>query len=210
MVIKLLEGTMHPAYSLTCMDEERDFRDKYWRVLAGDEVVDVGASYGAYTLTALEAGAAMVWAFEPEPSIAADLRRNIEANGWSERAHVFAEALSDKTEALDMRSYAPHWPQQCITGTYAARALDDVATLMSRLDWLKVDVEGAEERVLRGALETLKRCRPTVIVECHTFLRQGITDSCRELLQQAGYAKFEVVARPPCQMLLAYPRGAKK
>lgn len=198
-MIQLVEGTMHPAFSLTCLEEERDFRERYWKVQPGEVVIDVGASYGAYTLTALDAGADWVMAFEPEPSIADDLRRNIRANYWEDRAAVFQEALSDKTESLDMREYAPHWPQQCITGRYAARALDDVASLMQRIDWLKVDVEGCEERVLRGALDLIKRTRPRIIVECHTFLDAGIPDRVRALLPKYSW---EEVPRDPCVMLI--------
>lgn len=205
-MIQLVEGTMHPAYSLTCLEEERDFRERYWKVQPGDEVIDVGASYGAYTLTALDAGAEMVWAFEPEPSIAADLQRNIEVNCWQDKAVVFTEALWDKSDQVDMREYAPHWPAQTITGFYHARALDDVASLTQRLDWLKVDVEGAEERVLKGAQELLRRCKPTVIVECHTFLDESIPLRCQEILESVGYKYFAGIPRNPCKMLIAWGR----
>lgn len=200
--MKLLEGAMHPAYSLTCMEEERDFREQYWKVKPGDVAIDVGASYGAYTLTALDQGADYVFAFEPEPSIAQDLRRNIEANGWEGKAHVFTEALWDKSDLVDMRDWAPHWPAQTITGFYTARALDDVGALMARLDWLKIDVEGAEVRVIRGGLEVINRTKPTIIVECHTFLDSSIPDQVRKLLPKYYWKE---VPRDPGVMLLGSP-----
>src|SRR5688572_23377858 len=125
-MIQLVEGTVHPAYSLTCMDEERDFRDRYWKVREGDVVIDAGASYGAYSLTALAAGAAFVFAFEPEPTIAVDLRRNLAANGWEDRCAVVESALWDKSEAVSMSDYAPHWPAQTISRAYPAAKLDDM------------------------------------------------------------------------------------
>jgi FkbM family methyltransferase len=205
-MIQLVEGTMHPAFSLTCLEEERDFRERYWKVREGDVVVDAGASYGAYTLTALDAGASFVFAFEPEPSIAEDLRRNLAANGWEDRCAVVDSALWDCPAVVDMKDYAPHWPAQTITRGYPAARLDDMVGTMSRLDWFKLDVEGAELQALRGAEDLLTRLKPRVIVESHTFLDPELTDKCRAILAGYGYNTFEVVPRDPCEMLIARPR----
>ena len=78
------EGSLHPAYSLHTFDEEREFREEHWKVKEGDVVFDVGASYGAYALCACSDGAT-VHAFEPEPSVWADLMLNVELNGWNSR-----------------------------------------------------------------------------------------------------------------------------
>ena len=205
----ILEGATHPAYSLAIFSEggeEHDFREKYWTVQPGEVVVDVGASYGAYSLTALAAGAAEVWAFEPEPSVCPDLERNLAANPeWDGKHSVFQMALSDKPGPIDMHEYAAHWPQQTITGTYPAAALDsaDLGSKRDRLDWLKIDVEGHELEVLRGAAETLKRFHPTIILEVHTFLDATLLDRCVALLKEYGYDGFEFVDRDPCVIVVA-------
>lgn len=204
---RVVEGSTHPAYSLQCFTEageEHAFREQHWHPQPGDVVVDVGASYGAYALTAAACGA-HVMAFEPEPSVFVDLERNRQLNPDLSIDCICA-ALWSKPATIDMREFAKHWPQQTITGTYPATSLDSFA--LNRLDWAKIDVEGCEVEVLTGALETLKRCKPVVIVEVHTFINAELLPRCRALLESAGYAKFEELQREPCVLLIARP-GAK-
>jgi FkbM family methyltransferase len=176
-------GRLHPQYSIDCFDgDEAAVREKHWLPDLGDVVVDVGASYGAYTLTA-QARGATVHAFEPEMSIFEDLGDNVDAND-GRRPRLYPFGLSDKTETIDARAIMPHWPAHTITHPYFMVRLDDLA--MRRVDWLKIDVEGMEVKVLRGGQETIKRCRPRVLCECHVFLDKDMVAKCKELLP--GYS----------------------
>lgn len=205
---QVARGSLHPEFSDHLMDEERDLREKYWDVKEGDVVVDVGASYGSYTLSACAMGATVV-AFEPEPSIYRDLVANLHLNGWyGTRAHVFDFGLWDGEAKIPMQTYAPHWPAHTISGPYDMTTLDLVASmnpdlLWKRLDWVKVDVEGAEEHVLRGGISTIRKFHPKMLVECHTFLDAGILPRVEELLRSIhpDYL-FEEIPRPPCVMLV--------
>lgn len=198
---RILEGVTHPAYSLATFDEEREFRERHWLIKPGDVVIDAGASYGAYTLPALHAGAGHVYAFEPERSVRVDLARNVELNEWSSRCSVLSSGLWDGNGPVNFYSYAPHWPKGTITGMFNMVRLDDWAAReeLSRLDWFKLDVEGAEERAIRGGLETLNRFKPQLIIECHTFLDVDVVKKIRAMLP--GYA-FTEVDREPCVMLV--------
>jgi FkbM family methyltransferase len=178
----VVEGTVHPAYSLACFSPEGE------------------ASYGAYALAAAACGA-HVMAFEPEPSVFVDLERNAKLNDFSIECYPFA--LSSGPQTIDMREFAPHWPQQTISGPYEATALDRFD--LQRLDWCKIDVEGHEVEVLRGAAETLKRCKPVVIVEVHVFIDPGLATQCNALLAEAGYGRIEVIRRDPCVMMIGRP-----
>jgi FkbM family methyltransferase len=200
---RAVDGITHPLYSQHTFEiEEHDFRDRYWNVATGDVVIDVGASYGSYTLTALAVGASRVLAFEPEETVRADLMRNLTANGWHDRASVMGCGLWDSADEVHMHSYAPHWPAGTISGPFLMRTLDSICPDVSRVDWLKIDVEGAEARVLRGAQSLLERCKPRVIVECHVFSDPTLVAQCRELLP--GY-KLEEVSRGECVMLVGTP-----
>lgn len=200
---RVQKGTTHPEYSFFCFEQdEADFRDKYWHPKAGDIVVDAGASYGAYTLTALAMGAT-VEAFEPEQSVRVDLRANLRLNEWSHVCRVWPLGLWSGAESIDMASYAPHWPAGTVSGPFDMMQLDALG--LTQLNWLKLDIEGAEEHALRGAIATLKRCNPVVIVECHTFLDPKLTAKCRTLLESCGYSDFEEVPRDPCVFLIARP-----
>jgi FkbM family methyltransferase len=203
---RILEGTTHPAYSLECFTaDEAPFRDAHWDIQPGDVVVDAGASYGAYTLTALAAGAADVWAFEPEPTVFKDLCRNLDANGYARGEKAFAAeiALWDKAEVIDMRDYASHWPEQTITGKYNGMPLDDMTGSMTRWDWFKVDVEGCEERVIKGAMRTIQKFRPKLIIEAHTFIDQDIPKRIKEFLPRY---RWKEVPRDPCVMMIGEAR----
>lgn len=204
---KVAEGSLHPAYSLHTFDEEKEFKEKYWNVKEGEVVIDVGASYGAYALTALASGAT-VHAFEPEPSVWADLMLNVELNGWNQRCIATCGGLWSKQGEVDMKDYAPHWPQHTITGLYKMDTLDHVmrARQIENLDWLKIDVEGAEMHVLVGGEELISWTRPRIIVECHTFLHEKLLPECRKFLTEMGYS-IEEVPRDPCIMLVATPEA---
>lgn len=195
-----VKGKTHPGYSWdTFAREEAELRDKYWTVGPDDIVVDVGASYGSYTLTALAMGAE-VWAYEPEPTVFVDLAWNVHANHWDTRAKLFNFGLSDVNGMVDMRKYAPHWPGHTIFGEYRVFALDSVAAVEPT--WLKVDVEGHEEAVLRGALSIITRHQPKILVECHQFLDSGIKDRVRGMLH--GYT-FEEIPRDDVVILYGVP-----
>jgi FkbM family methyltransferase len=196
----MLRGATHPEYSVACFEtEEKDFREKYFHPEAGQVVVDVGASYGSYTLAAAAMGAT-VYAFEPEPTVFVDLLRNVEANGFGELVRARCSGLWSHAAVVDMASYAPHWPEQTISTPFNLVPLDRFN--FPRLDWLKIDCEGAEEKVLEGAALTIQRCRPAVIVECHVFLDPDLTEKCKRLLP--GY-RLEEVPRGECAMLVGSP-----
>lgn len=205
---KVAKGSTHPEYSyFTFEQEERNFRDQYWGVNSGEVVFDVGASYGAYTLSALAMGAT-VYTFEPEQTVFSDLVNNIKINNWKTPCFLANYGLWDSEDSVDMKSYAPHWPQQSISSDYKMKTLDQVSeeANLSRLDWIKIDVEGAEERVVRGGLKTIGKFKPKLIVECHTFLDADLKDKVKALLASVCDYDFEEVSRPPCIMLCATPK----
>lgn len=199
---RIVEGKTHPGYSLSCFDEERDFREKYFRPEPGQVVIDAGASYGSYTLPALAMGAT-VYAFEPEPTVRRDLARNIAENGWESRGHVRRLGLWDSAAVVSMYDYAPHWPKGTITEPFEMVRLDDWATELERLDWLKMDIEGAEERATRGGLETIERFKPRLIIECHTFMDAELPAKLRAMLPVYSFVEVE---REPCVMLVGRAR----
>jgi len=69
---------------------------------------------------------------------------------------------------------------------------------VDRLDVIKIDVEGFEERVLKGGERTLTRCRPTILIELNpTALTQASSSpqAVVELLQEWGYCLYETYKR---------------
>jgi FkbM family methyltransferase len=131
--------------------------------------VDVGANIGLFTLALakrVEPDGA-VWAFEPDPANRALLQENVAANGLGDLVTVSELALTDATGQLFFQpsptdASASHLAPGGIR--VEAVRLDDLD--IEHVDVMKIDVEGAECSVLRGAAETLSNSRPALLLEC--------------------------------------------
>lgn len=167
------------------------------RLVARDRVaVDVGAADGVYThcLTRL---ASECVAFEPNPDSAAAVRHRVP------RANVYEIALSDRsgrtTLRVPMRSGARMAGLATIEAANSLHGMEfanlnvAVSTLdafkLPRVGFIKIDVEGHELAVLRGAERTLMRDRPVVLVEVEERHRPGARESVIAWLKARGYAK---------------------
>lgn len=202
---KVIKGTQHPDYSFDTFEkEEKDFRDQYWKINNEDVILDIGASYGSYALSACAMGAT-VFAFEPEKTVYDDLVKNIEINNWQNKCFAMNIGLWSNKTSIDMKSYAPHWPQYSITSDYSADTIDNIIkdNKITKIDWIKIDVEGAEENVIRGGLKTISQYCPKLIIECHTFLDANITNNIKKLLSSICEYSYEEISRPPHIMLYA-------
>lgn len=144
----------------------------------GTPCADVGASEGLYALTLAKLVRAPVAALEFRPEALALLRRNLARNAELARHVRVVEAYA--TEVVD-----PAQGATTLDALLAEGALDEPGLL-------KVDVEGAEVRVLTGALELLERRRPHVLLETHSA---GLERACGELLAGLGYRPVVVHQR---------------
>lgn len=163
-------------------DYEQMLEDFYSELLRpGDVCVDVGAHVGRHTLPlARRVGPqGRVFAFEPIPAIAAQLRATIEAlpNHFSvvelqQCALADAEGETDFVLVHEAPGYSGlrprHYDAPVTTEVIRVdvRRLDDLASGMPSVRFVKIDCEGAELRVLRGATSLLARDRPVVSFEC--------------------------------------------
>lgn len=178
-------------------------------VPANGVFLDVGAYFGWYALNvARERPRARVIAFEPVPSSQALLEENRARNRLPNvrlaRAAVGAEAGEAE---MELPPTANGGSARLAAGDGAAeRRRVPVTTLdatveaqgLVRVDLVKIDVEGAEVEVLRGAAETLRRHRPRLLVELNpTALRARGAEPAELLarLDELGYASWEVGRR---------------
>jgi FkbM family methyltransferase len=163
-------------------DYEQMLEDFYSCLLfSGDVCIDVGAHVGRHTLPLARCVGphGRIFAFEPIPAIAAQLRANIEGlPSLSSMVELHQCALSDTTGEADfvLVHEAPgysglrprHYDAPVTTEIIrvALRRLDDLAHEMPPIRFIKIDCEGAELQVLRGAPNLLTRDRPIVSFEC--------------------------------------------
>jgi len=143
----------------------------------GGDFVDVGAHIGMYTVRAAREleGRGRVLAFEPNPAARAQLEENVALNRCANvvvvaaaagaaagHAVLHVPATADSSfSSLEPGRFADAEPLEVETTTVDEQVTEHALAP----SFLKVDVEGREVDVLRGATETLARFRPTVLVE---------------------------------------------
>ena len=168
----------------------------------GATAVDVGANKGAYTFWMRRAVGprGRVVSIEPQPELAAYLRGVCRSMHW-ENVRVLEAAASDRAGAASLRvpgsgvspgatlesggAQAPGWRElRCETVR-----LDDALAGEGRIALLKVDVEGHELPVFRGAAGILARDRPALLFECEErHLSGGAPADCFAFLAALGYS----------------------
>lgn len=174
-------------------EDESTVRDRDWDVAPGDVVLDIGSGFGSYTLTALAVGAAFVHCWNPNSSENDLLAHSLAANGWSDRCLFHREGLWSRTGFLrDTDLFFTESERPDVADLFPVFSLDDRSSSMplDRLDWMKLDVEGAELHVLRGAESLLRKFRPRVLVENHEFKDPNILPGLREFMPSLGYTEL--------------------
>jgi FkbM family methyltransferase len=159
----------------------------------GDLACDVGANKGSY-LYWMARWSGRVVAFEPQPGLAAYL--GAIAAGLPMRNVVVEQmGVSDHTGELELYVPSANSPEASlvpIAGAGTVRvpvvSLDEYFAPSDRLRVLKVDVEGAELDVFKGAERILTRDRPALLFECEQrHLRTGTVFDCFRHLEARGY-----------------------
>jgi len=178
-------------------------------VKPGAVLFDVGAHVGYYSLLSsrLVGEKGRVVAFEAMPRNARFLRHHLEANRCA-NVEVIEGAASDRAgTAWFGKGTGTGTGRLSDAGELEVRTmtLDDVAAERALLpDFLKIDVEGAEERVLDGAARILHEKKPVLFLSTHGA---QIHARCCKRLEALGYAlspifgqrlegATEVMARP--------------
>ncbi|MCB8875657.1 FkbM family methyltransferase [Acidisoma silvae] len=162
----------------------------------GATIVEVGANIGSQTvhLSKLAGPKGRVFAFEPFGINFRLLSANLAlCGGHNVQAHHIALGDTDgflrycwpsDEHRQNFGSYMVKTgePNTPISERIPIRTLDSFA--LNACDFLKVDVEGFETAVLRGAADTIRRCRPIIVAEND---RRGQSPALIQLLQDYGY-----------------------
>ena len=156
-------------------------------------LVDAGSNWGYFSLlVASDPGfTGRVVAFEPIPSTYRDLASVIEQAGLTPWVTTHPMALGDEAGVIRMKEFRH---------SGLAKVSDDpdaievaVATIdqfeLTRVDVMKVDVEGFELAVFTGARETIKRCQPVLVFE-NSVESDGSHLPPLQFLEDLGYALY--------------------
>jgi FkbM family methyltransferase len=174
----------------------------------GMTFVDAGANMGLYTLFAArkigEHGT--VLAIEPSARECGRLLKNLELNALS-NVRLVRNAASDSCLDADLLVAEDEWSGHNTLGSFAydtplaakesvcTKRLDDIVSQegLTRVDIVKMDVEGAEFRALKGAVGILNRFRPLLLLELadRALRHQGCSSAeIWEFFRQENYRIF--------------------
>jgi FkbM family methyltransferase len=167
---------------------------------SGDVFLDVGAYIGWYSIQAARAvgSSGRVIALEPDESNRKQLERNLALNKIANYTIVPLAAWSATGPVRWSPSEVSVWnkiDEAQGPKTTEAISLDDLVSRLSlpRVDWIKMDIEGAETEALVGAEATLRRFHPTLFIEVHECMEE-----VRRLLTGLGYSiKRAAFDQPP-------------
>lgn len=210
---KLTSG-LHPAYELMRTGkfevEETSIIVKLLPKI--DRFIDIGANLGYYTCLALLHKKPVV-AFEPQEQNLKCLFKNLIANEWVDNVEVFPLALSEKSGLLTL--YGASGPSASLIKNWAEysshfKKIVPVSTLDKVLAgrfpeeqlFIKIDVEGAEYSVLKGAAAVLQQeIKPIWLLEIclEEFHPEGKNPDFQHIFQlffENGYKAFTATNNP--------------
>jgi FkbM family methyltransferase len=141
----------------------------------GDIALDCGASDGDFTREALKAGAKLVVAIEVSPMSAECIRRNLATEAADGRVIVYPKGVWDHDDELTLsvddsnfaaNSVAMRSPASHAAGKVPLTTIDKIVAELHlpRVDFIKMDVEGAEVQAIVGASGTLRRFKPRLAI----------------------------------------------
>ncbi len=183
-----IEGHYEPSKTETLMNI----------IDSGNIVFDVGAHVGYFTLLmARKVGnCGHVYAFEPRPINLAFLKKHLRINAVT-NVSVCGCCVGDAARSVSFNTHTG-------TGTGHVSDSGDLATTMIAIDdevgcgrlptpdVIKIDVEGLEVLVIKGALDTLATRQPKLILAVHSA---QLEEECRSLLEPLGYQFSEIEQR---------------
>ena len=208
-----------PFRNLPLEDWERSHRDWLIRnIPKGGTFIDIGANTGIYAIT-LAHHFERVLAIEPASENAEVLRENMKLNDIK-NIYIYEYAAWDENRLIDFH--------QCVEKDLASAAVasDDpkpyglipvktTRVLAVRIDSLqelgdvtavKIDVEGGEARVILGMLETIRRCKPVMLIEVH---EEPMLNFIRTFMQILGYELENPDEFKRLAVLRFVPKGGK-
>jgi FkbM family methyltransferase len=172
-------------------------------------LVDIGAHDGLLTIPLARLPGSRVLAFEPLPSAFSRLQAALRAAFGGAPDHVACHhlALGDHQGSITLampvldgvaqeqwastaKDYAVHLSARVTVERFTVSMcrLDDF--VLTGVTGIKLDAEGAEYEILRGARETLLRCRPVLTLEVEERHREGSTYAVPAYLDALGYDVF--------------------
>lgn len=210
-----LSEVPHVEEKIFRLYEEVESKIRYLKCKEGDIFLDVGACIGSWSIYAALYGA-KTYAFEPGDAQKNVLQINAELNGVRDKIIIQNMALRgpDPVQMIfdgGMKTYKKPdglMDPEHVVIDVPSISLDEWVNQhrdeLPHIDFIKIDVEGIEFEVLRGAIHTLREFEPKVIVEIHEKERDALRYDIEKLLGDLNYQHEHV----PCLNDYFYPNSS--
>lgn len=170
----------------------------------GMQVLDIGANYGLYSCAMLKnlRGQGHLWCFEPTPDTASALRKTFEQNGFQDHVTLLEAGVSDHEGTATFYT-SPNSELNSLTrlegmqeeNSHTIRLMTLDTCLKSfgwnRLDFIKMDAEGEEIKILAAGRETLLSLSPLVMFELKHG--DGVNHGLIQAFQALGFAIYRLL-----------------
>jgi len=188
------------AYESQILDADQNQEFCAFRSYCSKQMLlfDIGAHFGIFSLAAASAGGRAV-AVDPSPMAARMIATQAALNGLTGNIHVLCSAAGSADGSLELLSAgtfsygyfraAKDRLKRDLTKVRSV-TIDSLASEFGAPTHIKIDVEGYEAEVLRGAHKTLNSCSPILFLELHNDIIRaegGDPDSVLKQLAHAGY-----------------------
>jgi len=168
-------------------------------------IIDAGANIGNHSIFfAKICDAEKVFAFEPQKNIARICKINIDLNAADDQIVLVNAALGENCGRCALVGYEIDNPGGTVFKYESDQGKYDVVTVdslqLEKVDFIKIDVEGCQLEVLKGAVRTIEHCHPVIFVEMNESAQKHTEDfydhdhevtHVRKLLSELGYVETE-------------------
>jgi FkbM family methyltransferase len=169
-----------------------EYFEKHYR--KGDVIWDLGAHFGEYSLFAASMNSAKdrVFAFEPDQDALKVFRKNISLNRFEDKIFVSELVIDEKDGEVLFHSQGGNSNSHIVSGKYTkddgmvrlrSKSLNSLLHELPKPDVVKIDTEGAEIQILKGADELLADHSIRFICELHPYAWEGFGVTYTELCQ---------------------------
>lgn len=199
-------GVFHENFIDDCYLKE------FYRPKKGDVVFDIGANVGFFTTRVLkEQKDVTVHCFEPTSMARVQLEKNVKENSFG-NVTIHPVGVMDKSCQIKILKSDESGHQSIVPSKFVKEDTFEMIDCISlqeaieksgvqKIDFLKVDVEGAEVEIFEGARKEDLALVEKVAIEYHNLFRPRAKEIVTKVLLDAGFEIFEIWRDPHCEGL---------